>query len=87
MFNIGDKVIINKKISFYKNEKATIVYIDTKNEFYRVNLLRNKFSEGTVGINYNNNIISCNIFYNHDSESIKLDLEEIRNDKLKSLGI
>jgi hypothetical protein len=78
MFNIGDKVIITKRISNIKNITGVVIWINTKNEFYTV-----RHNYGRDG--YKNN--TCNIFYNHSSESIELDLEEIRNDKLKSLGI
>lgn len=79
MFNIGDKVIINKKISNIKNTPGVVIWINTKNEFYTV-----RHNYGRIG--YKNN--TCNIFYNHhSSESIVSDIEEIRNDKLKSLGI
>jgi hypothetical protein len=40
-------------------------------EFYRV-----YYTEG-------GSKITCNIFYNQSDESIELDIEEIRNDKLK----
>ncbi len=78
MFNIGDKVIINKKICKIYNVPGVIEYIDIKIQFYRV-----RHNYGRIG--YKNN--TCNIFYNHYDESIELDIEEIRNDKLKSLGI
>jgi hypothetical protein len=78
IYKEGDKVLVTKRISDIKNVKALVIYVSIKNEFYRV---RHNYNRD----GYKNN--TCNIFYNHSSESIELDLEEIRNDKLKTLGI
>lgn len=78
MFNIGDKVIINKKICNIINVPGVIEYISIKNQFYRV-----RHNYGRNGFKNN----CCNIFYNHFDEYIELDVEETRNDKLKNLGI
>ena len=78
MFKLGDKVIITKKSCRIFNVEGIIEYIDIRNEFYRV-----RHNYGRIGIKNN----TCNIFYKHFSESIELDLQEVRNDKLKNLGI
>jgi len=75
MFKLGDKVIITKKISNIYKQKAIVIHIS--DGFCRVTRPN---SEDTTND-------SCNIFYNHTGESIELDLQEIRNDKIKSLGI
>jgi hypothetical protein len=78
---VGDKVIVTKNISKIYNVKAIITYINDANRkggFYRVKLTENQTLSGGD---------SCNIFCNHTGESIELDLQEIRNDKLKKLGI
>lgn len=74
MFKIGDKVIITKRISHIYKQKAIVTHIG--DGFCRVTRTN---SEDTTND-------SCNIFY-HTGESIELDLQEIRNDKLKNLGI
>jgi hypothetical protein len=58
-----------------RNKKAIVEFVNIKREFYRVYY----YTEGGK--------ITCNIFYNQSDESIELDIEEIRNDKLKTLGI
>lgn len=75
MFKIGDKVIVTKTISNIYKQKAIVTHIG--NGFYRVT--RSNSEDSTND--------SCNIFYNQTGESIELDLQEIRNDKLKNLGI
>jgi hypothetical protein len=75
MFKLGDKVIITKKISNIYKQKAIVIHIG--DDFCRVTRPN---SEDTTND-------SCNIFYNHTGESIELDSQEIRNDKIKSLGI
>jgi hypothetical protein len=69
---VGDKVIVTKTISKIYNEKAIITYIDPQKRFYRVTKSNTKDS-------YN--------IFNHTGESIELDLQETRNDKLNDLGI
>jgi hypothetical protein len=59
-----------------RNKKAIVEFVNIKREFYRVYY----YTEG-------GSKITCNIFYNQSDESIELDIEEIRNDKLKTLGI
>jgi hypothetical protein len=72
---IGDKVIVNKPVSGVYNQKAVIKGINEHLNFYRVEL-----TEGTTL----SGGIACNIW---KGETIELDLQEIRNDKLKKLGI
>lgn len=74
MFKVGDKVIITKTISNIYKQKAEVVYIGK--DFYRVTRANSDDSTNDT----------CNIF-NHVGESIEFDLQEIRNDKLKKLGI
>lgn len=76
MFKVGDKVIVTKSISKIYSEKAVVTHIGEG--FYRVCRSKNKDDRHD---DY------CNIFYNHSGESIELDLQEVRNDKLKNLGI
>ena len=78
MFEIGDKVIVNKPIVKIYNVPAVVEFINNELQFYRV-----RHNYGREGFKNN----TCNIFYKHNDESIKFDLEEIRNDKIKSLGI
>lgn len=75
---LGDKVIVNKPICKIYNISAVIEFINTEVGFYRV---RHNYNRSGIKNN------TCNIFYNHIDESIELDLQEIRNDKLKNLGI
>ena len=78
MFKVGDKVIVTKNTINIKNIDAIVDSIDYNTEYYRV---RHNYGRNGIKNNY------CNIFYNHIGESIELDLREIRNDKLKNLGI
>lgn len=69
---VGDKVIFNKPICFCYDVKGTIVLINRKLEYFRV-----EFGNKSI----------CNIFFNHRGENIKLDIAETRNDKLNKLDI
>lgn len=72
---IGDKVIVNKPVSGVYRQKAIIKGINEHLNFYRVEL-----TEGTTL----SGGIACNIW---KGETIELDLQEIRNDKLKKLNL
>ena len=72
---IGDKVIVTKSIAGVFKQKAIIKRINHELKFYHVELLDGNTTSGGIG---------CNIFQ-YSSESIELDLQEIRNDKLKDL--
>lgn len=72
---IGDKVIVNKPVSGVYKQKAVIKGINEHLNFYRVEL-----TEGTTL----SGGIACNIW---KGETIELDLQEIRNDKLKKLNL
>jgi hypothetical protein len=76
-FSIDDKVIVCKGTSI-KNVSAIITFIGYDFITVRYNFTNSLSVDGSSG---------CNIFYDDNSESIELDLEEIRNDKLKTLGI
>jgi hypothetical protein len=76
---VGDKVIVTKSIAGVFNQKAVIDGINETLKFYRVELTEGHTLSGGR---------ACNIFqYNGDRETIELDLQETRNDKLKDLGI
>jgi len=75
MFKLGDKVLVTKTTNKIYKQKAIVIYIG--DSFYRVTRCNSEDSTDD----------SCNISYNHTGESIELDVEEIRNDKLKKLGI
>jgi hypothetical protein len=79
---VGDKVIVTKSIAGVFNQKAVIDGINETLKFYRVELTEGHTLSGGR---------TCNIFEISSlywkSESIKLDLQETRNDKLKDLGI
>ena len=74
---VGDKVIVTKSIAGVFKQKAVIDGINETLKFYRVELI-----EGTT----NSGGRTCNIF-EISNESIKLDIQQTRNDKLKDLGI
>lgn len=74
---IGDKVIVTKPIAGVFNQKAVICGINRDLEFYRVELKESRTKSG--GIIY--------IFDQDRSESIELDIQEIRMDKLNDLEI
>ncbi len=78
IFKIADKVIVNKPSAKLYNVSAVVEFINSELQFYRV-----RHNYGRPGFKNN----TCNIFYNNFNESIELDLQEIRNDKLKDLGI
>lgn len=87
---IGDKVIVTKPIAGVFNQKAVICGINRDLEFYRVELKESRTKSGGI---------VCNIFYQDTSvtkycafswsgnESIELDIQEIRMDKLNDLEI
>jgi hypothetical protein len=76
---VGDKVIVTKSIAGVFNQKAVIDGINETLKFYRVELTESTTLSGGR---------TCNIFYHSgDRETIELDLQETRNDKLKYLGI
>lgn len=76
---VGDKVIVTKSIAGVFKQKAVIKRISHELKFYYVEL-----TEGTTL----SGGIACNIFqHSGDRETIELDLQETRNDKLKDLGI
>ena len=70
-FNIGDNVVITKRICNIKAVKGVVFHIG-KN-FYGVKHGRPN-SSGT-----------CNIFINHSGETIELDIQETRNDKINKI--
>ena len=74
---IGDKVIVTKPIAGVFNQKAVICGIN-RDLFYRVELKESRTKSGGI---------ACNIFYQDRNESIELDIQEIRMDKLNDLGI
>lgn len=74
---VGDKVIVTKYIAGVYNQKAIIKGINETLKFYRVELIESITNSGGR---------TCNIF-EISNESIKLDIQETRNDKLKDLGI
>ena len=74
---VGDKVIVTKSIAGVFNQKAIIDGINEPLKFYRVELTESTTLSGGR---------TCNIFQ-HSDESIKLDIQQIRNDKLNDLGI
>jgi hypothetical protein len=74
---VGDKVIVTKYIAGVYNQKAIIKGINETLKFYRVELIESITNSGGR---------TCNIF-EISNESIKLDLQETRNDKLNDLGI
>ena len=73
-FKIGDNVIITKRISEIYNVKGVVFHIG-KN-FYGV--------KHNCGKGFSN---TCNIFINHQGESIESDIQQDRQDKLNKLGI
>lgn len=73
-FNIGDNVIITKKISEIYDVKGVVFHIG-KN-FYGV-----KHNYGRDGFSNN----TCNIFINHQGEFIESDIQQDREDKLNDL--
>jgi|AACY02.14.fsa_nt_gi hypothetical protein len=75
---VGDKVIVTKSIAGVFKQKAVIDGINETLKFYRVELTESTTLSGGR---------TCNIFYHSGDETIELDLQEIRNDKLKDLGI
>jgi hypothetical protein len=82
---IGDKVIVTKPIAGVFNQKAVICGINRDLQFYRVELTESRTKSGGI---------ACNIFlksyilnYQDRNESIELDIQEIRMDKLNHLGI
>jgi hypothetical protein len=75
---VGDKVIVTKSISGIDNQKAVIKGINKTLNFYRVELTEDQTLSGGR---------TCNIFFYQTGESIELDIQETRNDKLKDLGI
>jgi hypothetical protein len=75
---VGDKVIVTKFISGIDNQKAVIKGINKTLKFYRVELTEDQTLSGGR---------TCNIFFYQTGESIELDIQETRNDKLKDLGI
>ena len=74
---VGDKVIVTKHVAGVFNQKAVIDGINEPLKFYRVELTESTTLSGGR---------TCNIFQ-HSDESIKLDIQQIRNDKLNDLGI
>lgn len=77
---VGDKVIVTKSIAGVFKQKAVIKRINHELKFYYVEL--------TEGTTLSGGIAWCNIFqHSGDRETIELDLQESRNDKLKDLGI
>ena len=74
---VGDKVIVTKHVAGVFNQKAVIDGINETLKFYRVELTESTTLSGGR---------TCNIFQ-HSDESIKLDIQQIRNDKLNDLGI
>jgi|APCry1669188910_1035180.scaffolds.fasta_scaffold52160_2 hypothetical protein len=75
---VGDKVIVNKPVSGVYKQKAVIKGINERLNFYRV--YRVELTESTTL----SGGIACNIW---EGETIELDLQETRNDKLNELGI
>jgi len=75
---IGDKVIVTKPIAGVFNQKAVICGINRDLQFYRVELTESRTKSGGI---------ACNIFDQDRNESIELDIQEIRIDKLNNLGI
>ncbi len=74
---VGDKVIVTKSIAGVFKQKAVIDGINESLKFYRVELTEGHTLSGGR---------TCNIF-EISNESIKLDIQQTRNDKLKDLGI
>jgi hypothetical protein len=74
---VGDKVIVTKRIAGVYNQKAIITGINETLKFYRVELTEGQTLSGGR---------TCNIFQ-HSDESIELDIQQTRNDKLNDLGI
>ena len=74
-FKAGDKVIVTKSIAGVFKQKAIIKRINHELKFYYVELTEGETTSGGI---------ACNIFQ-HSGETIELDLQEIRNDKLKDL--
>lgn len=70
-FDIGDNVIITKMICNIKDVKGVVFHIG-KN-FYGVKHGRPN-SSGT-----------CNIFINHSDETIELDIQQQRHDKINTI--
>lgn len=77
--NIGDKVIVYKRNWFGLKKSgvlAYIFYLNDKSEVFRI-YFYDEFGRYKSG---------CNIFINQ-GETIEIDKEEIRNDRLKELDI
>ena len=70
-FNIGDNVIITKRICNIKEVKGVVCHIGKS--FYGVKHGRPN-SSGT-----------CNIFINHSGETIELDIQEQRDNKINKI--
>lgn len=80
-YNVGDKVIVTKSIAGVFKQKAIIKRINHELKFYYVELTEGETISGGIACN----IFQNKYFKNDSGETIELDLQEIRNDKLKDL--
>lgn len=74
---VGDRVIVNKGITAIKEKRGRVTHIRFDENGGRVIFWRVRFPDGG----------GCNIFPWRSDESIQLDIESIRDDKLNLLGI